>query len=487
MKKSLSITFLILLIVSGLTFVGNVHLASAHGTNVSGPITSDTAWTEANSPYIFIGDVTVKNGVTLSILPGATIDLGDYSLQVNGTLYARGSSEEKITFLPKMNQISSYPITFTSFSSNWNSKTGVGCIIENTDLSNNSIYITDSSPKIDNNTIDFSTNSVQIVVDGGSATVSDNNIIGWISVSNGSPTIANNTVAGVDIEGSPIIANNTFIDHYGSCGITVNGGYPQIINNNLSGEHGYIQIYAGSPTITSNTISNGGYQDQFNNYDVIYIGGVGTSTISNNTIIANNSQYDGIYFPDNNRASISGNTISGCQSAISIGLGSATVEKNYLANNYKGIKIWDNASITIQNNTITQNDVGISLEMPSSTTINRNNLDNNTEYNIQLSPSPLWSKTIDATNNWWGTTDAQAINQTIYDSKNDSTLGTVNFDPFLKTPVSSSSSSPSPSQPTISPVELIVVVMAILISVVAIGAFFLGKRKGQSQTHQAKN
>jgi hypothetical protein len=35
-------------------------------------------------------------------------------------------------------------------------------------------------------------------------------------------------------------------------------------------------------------------------------------------------------------------------------------------------------------------------------------------------------------NNWWGTTDANAISQLIYDSKSDQRLGTVNFTPILE-------------------------------------------------------
>jgi hypothetical protein len=42
---------------------------------------------------------------------------------------------------------------------------------------------------------------------------------------------------------------------------------------------------------------------------------------------------------------------------------------------------------------------------------------------------------IDARNNWWGSIDEAAINQTICDIKNNSTLGQVNFVPFLFEPV----------------------------------------------------
>ena len=115
-----------------------------------------------------------------------------------------------------------------------------------------------------------------------------------------------------------------------------------------------------------------------------------------------------------------------------------------------------------------------------------------------------------------GTTDQQAINQTIYDFKDDFTVGTVNFVPFLtaqnseaipnpnasiptSTPISTQSPSQSPtttstsvpkssSPPSSSPsqqltasqsTELIVVAVAIAFAVVAIGAFLLGKRAGR--------
>ena len=40
-------------------------------TYVSGPIDQDTTWTEANSPYVVTGDMTVVEGVTLTIRDGS--------------------------------------------------------------------------------------------------------------------------------------------------------------------------------------------------------------------------------------------------------------------------------------------------------------------------------------------------------------------------------------------------------------------------------
>ena len=41
------------------------------------------------------------------------------------------------------------------------------------------------------------------------------------------------------------------------------------------------------------------------------------------------------------------------------------------------------------------------------------------------------SQPVDVSYNWWGTTDASAINQTISDYKNNPSVGKVNFTPFL--------------------------------------------------------
>jgi hypothetical protein len=71
-------------------------------TEVGGPITSDTTWTLADSPYIIATEsVSVTQGITLTIEPGVTVRFNPgLKLWVNGTLVARGNS--------------SYPITFTS-------------------------------------------------------------------------------------------------------------------------------------------------------------------------------------------------------------------------------------------------------------------------------------------------------------------------------------------------------------------------------------
>ncbi|PVX23672.1 MAG: hypothetical protein CW691_09945, partial [Candidatus Bathyarchaeum sp.] len=59
-----------------------------------------------------------------------------------------------------------------------------------------------------------------------------------------------------------------------------------------------------------------------------------------------------------------------------------------------------------------------------------NNIYDNSEYNINF----LSTSSLNATYNWWGTTDTEAIAQTIYDYYEDFYLGKVNFTPLLTEP-----------------------------------------------------
>jgi parallel beta-helix repeat protein len=223
----------------------------------------------------------------------------------------------------------------------------------------------------------------------------------------------------------------------------------------------YISIASCSPKISNNyfandrytalTIVNGSSIIMDNSFDTqstsIYISSVVpcSPTISHNFIKSSSTAAYGINTGSSN-AYISDNNITGCYMGI-YASGNATVTRNLIRNNTYGIYLASNtanaASITsnivtnnsvgisigggvITKNTIGNNQVGIAVSTEKAN-ISQNNIFANTQYNLGMS-NP---NKVDSTYNWWGLTDTLAINQTIYDNKNSTYIGKVNFTPFL--------------------------------------------------------
>jgi hypothetical protein len=126
-----------------------------------------------------------------------------------------------------------------------------------------------------------------------------------------------------------------------------------------------------------------------------------------------------------------------------------TVRTNLISANTYGIQLIAQKGpvlAIITNNTVTNNTVGISILQGStaaiSPTIQYNNIYANTNYSL----TSVVTGTVSVPFNWWGTTILTAINQTIYDHKQNSTFGAVDFLQFLTAP---NPAAPSPSTPVI--------------------------------------
>lgn len=216
----------------------------------------------------------------------------------------------------------------------------------------------------------------------------------------GSPKVNNNyinaTYQMTVTDGAPVISNNK-ID-CSETGIYATGGCPTISGNNLKGIGAIAGIVCKVKADILGNIVTG---------FTLGIQAANSSIIKGNQVLYNNL---GIEYRE-----------------------SATVQNNLIMNNKDGLS---GGRGIIQANTIVNNSrKGITFSAPPLEASN-NNIYNN-KYNVALS----CAEDINAVNNWWGITDADAINQTIYDKKASSELGKVSFLPFL--------SGPNPSAPSV--------------------------------------
>jgi len=396
-NKSFTISIMLILVISSLAVIfATIPFGRAQsGTTVSSKIIKeDTTWTKANSPYTLIGRVGIAKGATLTIESGVKVNIGLFTLEVNGTLIAQGTPNDRITLNSDNQNIN---LLYHN----------PRCKIENAILNQTSI----------NGASSYSNASVTI----NNCSLEGNTAINvW-----GTTTISNSYIAGaVLLRGALVISGSTFLNGIdiagGSSGTSFRGTYA-VSGNNITNQEGrYVMNVGNSETEVAGTITD----------NIIWGGSV-----------AGICQADGF---------------------LSM---SATIEKNLIINNQIGILTRNNDDdSTIQNNTIANNKVGIS-NPTSLQTIAGNNIQGNSQYNMQAGQTMATAK-----NNWWGTTDQQAISQTIYDSNDDFNVGTINFVPFLTepnpqaptintqipTPTPSSSQTPYPS-PTVPELSLLAI------------------------------
>jgi hypothetical protein len=406
MRKPLVVAFLVAIMVGGLAFAGIAYISSVKAsTEVIGIIDSDTIWTKANSPYNLTGNVLIDSGVTVTVEADAVVNLNGYYIRVNGTLIIQpgatlnmGVTETNVGYI-QVNGVlsargtSASPIHFNGAAYYWES-----------------IFV---PPAL--SWIRFTDSSLAWDEQAGSGCILENAVMDKTGVAiSSSIKCSNNQLSGAGISvagGSPVISHNVLSS---GVSISIGRGSPFIANNQLNG--GYISISdnVDSPIITSNVISN----------------------------------------PDPQWPSSTSACISIIGGAFQYNNGLILIEKNALKNSQTGVELIENENydinrpITIRYNTIENNEVGISITDRFFPTITNNNIYNN---NVSIKLSSFASRNVTATNNWWGTTDTQAISQSIHDFEDDFNLGKVTFIPFLTSPDPNATPDPNAPLPTPTP------------------------------------
>jgi len=239
------------------------------GTEVGGVLNENTIWALENSPYFLTTPLLVNDGVTLTIEPGVTVYLTDYYIRVAGTLNAQGTPTNRVSIICNSTEghLDAYddaPIQFTSTSTSWDEQTGFGSIIENTIINSTkksfTIYIFESSPKINNSTVVTTGGQRAIFIEGGDSIVSNCSI-----TSN---------------QYGMTVRTSRFLFNYGTCNALISG-------NIISGCKTGINIGGGSPIVENNLITNN-YGDKISGDGGIRIDNeITTPLIRNNTIIGN--------------------------------------------------------------------------------------------------------------------------------------------------------------------------------------------------------
>jgi len=347
-------------------------------TQVGGILSKNTIWSASGSPYNFPGNVLVDVGQTLTIEPGVAIQFNGYFMNVGGTLSAKGSETEKITMIG----------SDISYAGEWKGRivflsTSIDSILEYAEITStpDTIIGIYSSTTVDN-----------CVINGTSGTA-----LAIMAGPNAVPNITKNTISnnnvGVSLDSTdtnvtPQISKNVIINNSGS-GITINHGQPLISENRIENNSNGIYYYGGingndSCTLLENIISNNTYG-----------------------INVNPSGFGRVF----------------------------NITKNLIINNFDAILMqhlmgWSGGLGNIIGNTIARNGNGIVSTVSVSLAINQNNIYENSNYCINLASS----SDTNATNNWWGTTNASLIDQAIYDFYDDFNLGKVLINPYLTNP-----------------------------------------------------
>jgi hypothetical protein len=108
--------------------------------------------------------------------------------------------------------------------------------------------------------------------------------------------------------------------------------------------------------------------------------------------------------------------------------GPVTIRHNLIQHNKTGIRFIHSQPV-IEYNTVSHNQTGIFVRQGAThPRISRNNIAYNEDYNLKLGEAQR--RSLDCTDNWWGTTETELIEKYILDKLDADYIGRVNYAPF---------------------------------------------------------
>jgi hypothetical protein len=403
LKRIVSGMMLTLLLLSMLTLVFNVQrlplafssigrqrylaILFSGSTLVGGYISENTTWTLANSPYIVGSDIIVESGVSLTIEPEVVVKFTvGTNLVVDGILTAQGTSTHIITFTSN---------STTPKPGDWGSIhfRGESCLLDFVD-------------------IEYASIGVLFGKHG--------------SLSNSELLHCNEGIRGY----LDTAYNVTAMDNGHSWGVTIEvwGDPTRIIQSKLLNNVGGISvIYLGRSSLIVDSQISG------NVADAITLGGPGASCtvqrceISNNTNGVTADMGSSVVMVDTR---ITNNTQYGVAQASwspgGVGLSVSAFRCNISYNGLDGICSTDwGTHVDLSETTIISNNIGIS---GCGGDVHYCNIYGNEVYDVKAG---LSGGNVNASSNWWGTTNETLIGEHIYDYYDNYNLGKVFYKPYL--------------------------------------------------------
>lgn len=99
-------------------------------------------------------------------------------------------------------------------------------------------------------------------------------------------------------------------------------------------------------------------------------------------------------------------------------------------NKFFGIFAKENSTVEVTANQITGSKKGVYLYQARGIKVHGNNIYDNADYNVAVAEAQDYD--LDFSGNWFGTINPARIDEKIFDKKDDSDLGAINYLPFLK-------------------------------------------------------